>query len=815
MTLEKESTEMKVLNEYDCELELEQIRLLGGEADRYHKQGMDYAQLVEIRRGLEKGFDVRQYDKATIPWFQMEEIRIGLEKGINLKEYWESGFDWMQLREIRMGKEQNLDVSIYAKRDYIAQQMREIRMGLENHIDVLRYADPSNDWFQMEEIRKGLERGDHIEAYIGKGYGYLTMRQIRKAMENGIDLLPYVEKGYSSALLLQIRRCLTHNIIPDSYLHDGYDAEQLKQILRAQEKKIDIRNYLSPDIVGAQLEQIIKGLEVGIDVSLYADVKYNWMQMREIRRGLENRVDVSIYLKPNFDWMQMRQIRLGLEAGYDVSGYAKLKYSVADMYHFREKLMETEKGQGMSQMVVDRLSEEEVISFVTISDDAMEAEINLADPKGRPKYTEEDIIEILRANGVTLGIDKEVIRLLLEKEMYHRKIVVARGQYAVPGNDGYYEFYFRTKIPTRPKILEDGSVDYRNMDYFERVTQGQKLATYYPATMGKGGYTVKGKIMIARKGKEKPVLRGSGFVVLEDKITYVSTLNGKVTITGYNMVVSKLHVVDGDVTYTTGNITFDGDLIIRGCVRSGVTLQAKGNMEIDGNVESANLIAEGDILVKQGVQAGGLGCIRAKGTLIGKFFEAVTIETEGEIRANYILNCDITTRSRVVVTGKKGILVGGRTRAVQGVDAYEIGNYAQHSTVIESGVTKMFFQKYHEIEKNLIKIRSELEVFEEGIRKFEGTYTKEQLTEISVYDKIRLVHEIKREELKKELAKKEVCEREMEDMSRAKVIVKGKAYSGIHIVIDRIPLRLMETVENVTFRHIEDRVGIFRNQQKN
>jgi len=350
-----------------------------------------------------------------------------------------------------------------------------------------------------------------------------------------------------------------------------------------------------------------------------------------------------------------------------------------------------------------------------------------------------------------------------------------------------------------------------NMDYFEKVVQGQKLATYYPSTMGKGGYTVNGKIMIARKGKELPVLRGSGFVLLDDKVTYVSTLNGKVTIAGYHMVVSKLHIIDGDVTYTTGNITFDGDLIVRGCVRSGVTLQAKRNIEIDGNVESANLIADADILVKQGVQAGGSGFIRAKGAITGKFFEAVVIETQGDIKANYILNCDITTKGKVVVSGKKGILVGGRTRAVQGVDVYELGNYAQLSTIIESGLTKIFFEKYNEIEKNLIKTRSEVEVFEDGIRKFEKTYTKEQLTEISAYDKIKLAHGMKMDELKERLLQKQAYEKEMEDMSHAKIIAKGKAYPGVHVIIDRIPLRLMESVENVTFRHVEDRVGIFRN----
>ncbi|MDD2972701.1 MAG: FapA family protein [Lachnospiraceae bacterium] len=813
MNADMKKTNVKKLNEYDYVQELDHIRILGGDADKYQGQGMDYAQLVEIRRGLEKGFDVSIYDKPNIPWFQMEEIRDALEEGIDLKEYFESGYDWMQLSEIRLGMEHKVDITCYAKKTYIAQQMKEIRIGLENGVDVSRYADVENDWFQMEEIRKGLERNGDIEAYTGKGYDYLTMREIRKAQEKGIDLQPYVKKGYPSSLLLQIRRCINNQIIPDPYLDEGYDAEQLEQILIAHQKQVDINPYLSSEMVGPQLEQIIKGLEDRVDVTKYARSDFGWQQMREIRRGLEDRIDVSAYLKTFYNWQQMREIRLGLEAGYDVSSYAKLRYSVTDMRNFREKLMEVESEPSETFSTPDNLVEESVTSFVTISEDGMEADLNLARPKKNKAYTEKDILELLKENGVTLGIDKEVVRLIVEQEIYEEKVVVARGQKAIPGEDGHYEFYFRTQLPTLPKILEDGSVDYMNMDYFEKAIRGQKLAYYFPATLGKGGYTVNGKIMVARKGIEQPVLRGTGFVLLEDKRTYVATLSGKVSLAENYMEVSKLHIVDGDVTYTTGNITFDGDLIVHGCVRSGVTLQAKGNIEIDGNVESANLIAEGDILVKQGVQAGGMGMIHARGAVTGRFFESVIIETEGDIRANYILNCDITTKGKVVVSGKKGILVGGRTRAVQGADVYEIGNNAQLSTVIEAGLTRRFFEKYNEIQKNLIKIRSEVEVFREGIRKFENTYKKEQLAKISVYDKIKLAHQMKLEELEEGKIRKEAFEKEMEEMSNAKITAKGRAYPGVYVIIDRIPLRLMESVENVTFKHIEDRVGIFRNNK--
>ncbi len=754
--------------------------------EKMKKQGnsineQNYEENLEKRKELEGS--INSYADSNIPWFQMEEIRLGLEHGLDINHYLKEGFDWMQISEIRLGIQHGVDSSIYAKQKYISQQMHEIRIGLENGIDVNKYLNPSYDWLQMEEIRKGLELGDNIEVYANEKYDSLTMRQIRKAMESGIDLLPYVEKDYGAHLLMQIRRFLANKLEPDSYLDKGYGADQLEQIRIAFQKKIEIGNYLSVELSGNQLEEIMKGIEVGINVSIYAKSEYNWQQMQEIR------------------W--------GLQGGYDVSGYAKVMYSAAEMRQAREKLIQDEEN-GIT-ILDDLIKEDFAPSSVIISEDGMEAVLNLAAPKGKRNYTEQDILNILKAQGVTLGIDRDVINTILTKELYAQKIVVARGQKAVTGSDGEYEFLFRTELPTKPKILEDGSVDYMHMEYFEQVKQGQKLAIYIPATLGKGGYTVNGKIMVARKGKEKPVLRGDGFVLAEDKCTYLSKLNGKVEIQGFRMLVSKLHVIDGDVTYTTGNISFDGDLIVKGCVRSGVTLQAGGNLEIEGNVESANLISGGDILVKEGVQAGGVGFIRAKGAVTGKFFESVKIESEQDIRANYILNCDIATKGKVIVSGRKGILVGGMTRAVQGIEVFEIGNAAQLGTTVEVGLTKKFFEQYNNIEKNVIKIQSENRVFKEGVEKFEKTYTPEQLAEISIYDKIKLAYEMKTEELAELLAKKAKFEEEMNQMSQAKIVVKGKAYAGIHIIIDRIPLRLTETIPNVTFRHIEDRVAIFRN----
>ena len=69
------------------------------------------------------------------------------------------------------------------------------------------------------------------------------------------------------------------------------------------------------------------------------------------------------------------------------------------------------------------------------------------------------------------------------------------------GKDGRYEFFFRTEVSKKPVILEDGTVDYKNIDWMESVKKNQKIAYYHEAEEGKAGRTVTGKEIPSRKGK--------------------------------------------------------------------------------------------------------------------------------------------------------------------------------------------------------------------------------------------------------------------------------------------------------------------------
>ena len=74
----------------------------------------------------------------------------------------------------------------------------------------------------------------------------------------------------------------------------------------------------------------------------------------------------------------------------------------------------------------------------------------------------------------------------------NEKILIAEGTPAKPGKNGWFEFFVRLDLPRIPAPLPDGGVDYVNIEAFEMVDEGEKLAVYHPAEKGIDGENIFG-----------------------------------------------------------------------------------------------------------------------------------------------------------------------------------------------------------------------------------------------------------------------------------------------------------------------------------
>lgn len=712
----------------------------------------------------------------------------------------EKKFDSDQIEEINAGANMGLDVSWYAKKEFMAIQMRQIRLGLEESLDVSVYARPEYDWFQMEEIRLGMLDGVDYKVYANPSIDYEKMRQIRKGLCEGVDLSGYIE--LDAGILRELRKAIAAKVSILNYIKEGYDKDQLREIRLALEKGLPIDAYLNRDFRGIVIREICQGLEDGIDPAIYASIDYDWRQMREIRLGLKHQIDVSLYVNSLFSSSQMREMRLGLEQGVDISPYHSFVYEAADMRKMRERL-----SKGVLEEVLTSKPVRENISQkieVFISNDEMEAYINVR--CGREDNVDNhEIMMQLKNYGIKYGILTKNINRLVEEKKYNQTILAARGKQPVKGKDGWYEYFFQTHIDRKPEVLPDGSVDYANIKWFEQVAEGQKIALYHGAEYGTAGYTVTGRFISSQKGKEKSILSGKGFQILPDGKTYVSCFSGKIELLAETRIeISRLYVLD-EVTLATGNVNVDGSVLVRGDVRRGTVIHATEDVIINGFVEAAQISCEGEIVIRLGADGNGSGFLKAGKKVAGQFFEYIKVESEGDIEANYCLDCDLYAKEWIRIHGMKGMLAGGTARAGRGVEAHNVGTGKGLPTVLKLGISDTLFQKKYDIEKRIREVSKELEILIHAYLDFQKKFLPEVRNAMDIYLKVEKAIYTKKLEYEDLKSRLEQCENEMQNLLGAKAVVKGCLYEGTTIYIENVKLSAY-SVKGVVVSRVRDKI---------
>ena len=689
------------------------------------------------------------------------------------KKYEEEGFLKDQIDEIEIGIQKGLNVTYYAKKEFLAIQMRQMRLGLEENLAVAKYAKPEYDWFQMEEIREGLKAGLDVSKYANPQMSYEVMREIRQGLTQGIEL-PY-RNGWSAGMLRELRKALLAKINIAKYIREGYKEEQLREIRKALENGIDIDPHISVNYNGACIREIAKGLESKLDVTTYAKEEYSWQQMREIRRGLKDRVNIGYYNNVLYNWQQMQEIRLGLEEGLKVESYATLMYTAKEMVKKRNELSEAymERPSEETEYVEQISGSGEELDFsINISKDEMEAILVFNTTR---RWIDKEILFLhLYKAGIVYGVIEGVVNSIIRGKCKEDSVVIARGTQAERGVDGRYEFFFRTQLDRKPTILEDGSVDYKNIDWLENVKKDQKIAYYHEAQEGKEGKTVTGKVIPPRNGKELRMLSGKGFELLSDRKTYVAAKTGKIEIINDKIIITDLLELE-EVTISTGNIQFDGSVYVRGNVGKGVTISATKDIIVDGFVEAAELSAEGDIILKKGCNASGQGQITSGKDVMARFLEGARIRTKGNVKVNYCMNCEIYAEDKIEISG---MMVGGTSYAGGGIDASDIGNDTGIKTLVKVGQSADFMEREANLNDKISEVEEEVELLKRAFEDFQKKYSVEIRNTNPVYLKLEDSIYAKNQELEKLLKTKGDMEKCKERFEDAKIVIRGTIHEG-------------------------------------
>lgn len=485
----------------------------------------------------------------------------------------------------------------------------------------------------------------------------------------------------------------------------------------------------------------------------------------------------------------------GKAADYkEVTAYLDRKgYGVLDVRELNNALTVTEGVQEVCVGAWNGIYENEQME-VTISIDKMLVFCRFYPPSNNGRLmTEEDILGDLAFHKVSIGIQQAEIQKFLKDRHYCTNYIMAKGIPPVNGKDAKIEYFFNTNHNLKPKKNEDGSVNYHELNTISRVERGQTLAKLHKEVPGKPGKDVFGGDIQARQEKTLKLEFGNNITLSEDMTEIYSGVTGHASLVNGKVFVEDVFEVPADVDTSTGNIVYDGNVTIKGNVKSGFSVTAKGDIVIEGVVEAAFLSAGGQIIVKRGIHGMGKGRVQAKDNIITKFIENATVISGGYIETGSILHSRVSAGNDIRVGGKKGFVNGGVIRAGNLVEAQTIGSSMGTLTKIEVGVDPEVKERYGELQKSIIQISKELEQLRPILVNFNEKMQKKEPLSVERVQQVQTVaRSFKEKQQLLNAQRKELKElHEQIQMSHnAKVKVKGSIYPGVSVNISEVSMNI-------------------------
>lgn len=440
--------------------------------------------------------------------------------------------------------------------------------------------------------------------------------------------------------------------------------------------------------------------------------------------------------------------------------------------------------------------------LVDISDDKMKVTAKFYPPSnGGELMTKDEILNDLYHMRIMFGIDSQSIDRFLAKREYCTEILIAKGVEPVQGWDAKIEYYFNTDLRARPTLKEDGSVDFFHLNTMNACVVGDVIARLIPENKGEYGTTVLGE-RIKPKDVKKDILRFSHNIELsEDRTELKSLVNGHVSLIDNKVFVANVYEVK-NVDNNTGNIEYEGDVIVVGTVCTNFSVKAGGNVEVRGVVEGAYIEAGGNITIARGMNGMGRGTLKAGGNIIAKYLENSTVNAGGYVEAEAILHCKVLAGTEVNVLSNKGLISGGSVCATNAVHAKIIGSTMAADTIIEIGIDPSIKERYTKLHAMINENKKSLETINPVLQATSQKLVKGvKLTPDQIKYFKQLVETSKEKQQQIEDGTKEIMEIQeiMASKAKAEVTVTGEVYAGTQIIISDASMIVNQTMKYCRF----------------
>lgn len=333
---------------------------------------------------------------------------------------------------------------------------------------------------------------------------------------------------------------------------------------------------------------------------------------------------------------------------------------------------------------------QEMETHLIASPDRMRACLKIVPGPAYQRIDADVIIDFLTAGDVVAGYDRATLEFFAAMQNsptpFGGFFQLARGEPMHKGEDGYIEFHVQPSAGApRYDQTDAGNIDFKQLNLLENCFAGQRVATVIPPGPGKDGFDVFGQPVPAQPGEPLRVMPGPGVILSASGRDFTSEIEGRLVYEKNVLSVSPVVEINQDIDYGVGNIDFIGKVVINGSVLDGFSVKGKSGVEISGDVGSATIISDGDVVIRGGIQGREAARIECY-ALQARYIDKATVEAKGDVTADKeILHSSVKSLGRVLI--ERGSIVGGEVWGLQGVVAENIGSEMGVVTTVVAGLS--------------------------------------------------------------------------------------------------------------------------------
>ncbi len=292
--------------------------------------------------------------------------------------------------------------------------------------------------------------------------------------------------------------------------------------------------------------------------------------------------------------------------------------------------------------------------------------------------------QFLEKNKIINGVknDTAIMTWLKAADPEDDAFLIAMGKDPKMPRNATVRYHFPTDYLHAGKVNDDGSINFQDRGDVPYVEEEAFLAAKEFMQEGAPGINVHGQEIPVDDPVDATFCAGPGARISEDGTRIYAATSGQPHLDAMgNVSVCPEYKLTGDIGFETGNVNFDGNVVVSGKVKQGFRVQCASLTAEE--IQGAEVDITGDLNVSMGIVDTEL--VKVKGSVQAKFIHNSKINAFGDL----IIQKEIVD-STIYLSGacinENGSIINSQISAKMGIKAGSIGNPSSKPSRLTVGV---------------------------------------------------------------------------------------------------------------------------------